>query len=181
MKKKVGLIIGSLRKASFNRKIAVAVKKIFPKNYEAEIIEIKDLPLYNQDIPLSDVPEYRRFISEAQSCDGFIFFTPEYNRSYTPAIKNAIDIASRVKEDPPFNGKAAAIVSASPGAMGGVNANLALRNTFIYLDTYIMQQPEAYISNVTERFDEDGDLKKDTKEYLENFVLAFIKHLERFA
>lgn len=174
---KIGLLVGSLRKASWNRKVAEATKKLFPEDVEVEFIEVGDLPLYNQDYEVEGFPEsYKRFWNEVEEADGYIFFTPEYNRSLAPALKNALDIGSRDPKGNPWGQKHAAIFSASPGGMGGLASNLALRQVFVYLDLIPIQQPEVYLANVNELFEGD-ELKEDTKEFLQTAVDALLKAL----
>lgn len=178
---RVGLIVGSLRKNSWNRKVAEAVKGLFGEGFEADFIEIGDVPLYNQDYDAGETPEsYRRMRREVREHDGFIFFTPEYNRSYAPAIKNAIDVVSRDPDGNPWAGKPVAVFSASPGRLGGMAANHALRQSFIYLDMIPMQQPEVYLSNVDSGF--DGDVPNErTLGLLKKAVDGFCRHAKRFS
>ena len=178
----IGLIVGSLRKESWNRKVAEKVKDMFPEGYEAEFIEIGDLPLYNEDFEKEkNEPEsYARFRNEVEEKDGYIFFTPEYNRLLSPAIKNAIDVASRPYGKSKWGTKPAAVASASVGSSGGMAANFSLRQNLIFVDLIPLQQPEVYLSAVHEKFDKEGELIKDTGDFLQGFVDAFVNHVERF-
>ena len=182
MTKKIGLIVGSLRKESWNRKVAEKVKAMFPEGYEAEFIEIGDLPLYNEDYEKEkNEPEsYGRFRKEVEEKDGYIFFTPEYNRLCAPAIKNAIDVGSRPYGKSKWGTKPAAVVSASVGSSGGMAANFSLRQNLIFVDLIPLQQPEVYLASVHELFDKEGALIKDTEDFLQGFVDAFVTHAERF-
>ncbi|MDD7363805.1 MAG: NAD(P)H-dependent oxidoreductase [Peptoniphilus sp.] len=182
MNKKIGLIVGSLRKGSWNRKVAKVVQGLFPEGYDAEFIEIGDLPLFNEDFERENrEPEsYGVFRKQIGEADGFIFFTPEYNRSLPPAIKNAVDVGSRPVGKNQWDGKPAAVVSASIGGFGGMEANFALRQNFIYTNMILLQQPEVYLSNVMNLFDDDGNMVQDTKDFLQKFVDAFVEHVERF-
>nr|WP_296155060.1 NAD(P)H-dependent oxidoreductase [uncultured Peptoniphilus sp.] len=180
--KKIGLIVGSLRKESWNRKVAQVIKAMFPEGYEANFIEIGDLPLYNEDFeaPGMEPASYAPFREKVEASDGFIFFTPEYNRSVPPAIKNAIDVASRPYGESKWDGKPAAVASASIGTSGGMEGNMALRQNFIFTNIIPLQQPEVYLANVADLFDEKGEMVEETKEFLQSFIDAFVQHVERF-
>lgn len=177
---KIGLIVGSLRKGSWNRKVAETVKGLFGEGIQADFIEIYDMPLYNQEFDEGTVPgSYERFREEIREHDGFIFFTPEYNRSYAPAIKNAMDVASRDPNGNPWAGKPVAVFSASVGRLGGMAANHALRQSFIYLDMIPMQQPEVYLSNIDGSFVDDR-VDERTLGLLKRAVEGFSRHAARF-
>lgn len=182
MTKKIGLIVGSLRKESWNRKVAEKVQAMFPAGYEAEFIEIDDLPLYNEDFEKekNEPQSYARFRKEVEEKDGYIFFTPEYNRLCAPAIKNAIDVASRPYGKSKWGTKPAAVASASVGTSGGMAANFSLRQNLIFVDLIPLQQPEVYLASVHELFDKEGALVKDTEAFLQSFVDAFVTHANRF-
>lgn len=172
---KIGLLVGSLRKESWNRKIAEVTKTLFPEDVDVDFIEVGDLPFYNEDYEEEGFPEvYDRFWKEVNEADGFIFFTPEYNRSFTPALKNALDVGSRWPKRNPWRHKPAAIFSASPGSLGGMAANLALRQVFVGLDILPLQQPTVFLSGVDQLFD-GGKLNEDTKAYLQKAVNALLK------
>ncbi len=172
---KIGIIVGSLRKESWNRKIAKEVEKSFPDHVEAEWIDISNLPFYNEDLD-GDHPhdQYQAVRAALKKCDAYLFFTPEYNRSYAPAIKNVIDVGSRDPQGNPWAKKPAAIFSASMGGFGGMAGNHALRQAFIYVDLILMQQPEVYLAHVDQLFDENGSLNKDTKAFLAGATQAFV-------
>ncbi|MDY4129011.1 NAD(P)H-dependent oxidoreductase [Peptostreptococcus porci] len=174
---KIGLIVGSLRKESWNKQVALTVKELFPDDVEANIIDISNVPLYNQDLDAEVPNENFRYIrEEVKKYDGFIFFTPEYNRSYTPAIKNIIDVVSRDPEGSGFKKKPATVFSASIGGYGAMAANLALRQAFVYVDLIPMQQPEVYLSRVQDLFDDDKIMVEDTRNFLKKCVLSFVEH-----
>ena len=182
MTNKIGFMVGSLRKDSWNKKVAEVVKCLFPEDFAITFLEIGDLPYYIEDYDQdsSRLPDsYRRFRKEAKEQDGYIFFTPEYNRQIPPALKNALDVGSRAKGT--FNGKPAAVVSASLGAQGGALANFAVRQTLVYLDLIPLQMPEVYLSSVQNYFNEDGSMKEYTKEFLQKFVDAYIAHFHKIA
>lgn len=176
---KVGLIVGSLRKESWNRKVAEVVKELFPAEVEANFINITNLPLYNQDLDGENVhEEYKKVREDIKKYDAYIFFTPEYNRSYAPAIKNVIDVGSRDPEGNPWAKKTAAVFSASMGGYGAMAGNHALRQSFIYVDLIPMQQPEIYLSKVQDLFDKNGQIIEKTKIFLEKTVKSFVEHVD---
>jgi chromate reductase len=159
---KIAILVGSLRKDSINRKVARSICALRGENLDCKIIEIGDLPLYNQDYDSApQQPEqYVRFRDEMRAADGVLFVTPEYNRSVPGVLKNAIDIGSRPYGQSVFDKKPAAIVTASPGAIGGFGANHHLRQSCVFLNMPVMAQPEAYLANVSEdNFDAEGSLK----------------------
>ena len=177
MSKKIGIIVGSLRKGSFTRSIANELKAQLPEGYESEFLEIAQLPLFDQDYEAEGAtPEsYVHFRKEVEACDAFIFATPEYNRSFPAAIKNALDVASRPYGSSKWNGKPAAVVSVSPGAIGGFGANHHLRQVLTFLNVQPVQQPEAYIGSVMSLLDENGKVKnEDTRALLKSVVTALV-------
>lgn len=176
---KIGLIVGSLRKESYNKKVAEVVKTLFPSDYDVEFIEVKDVPFYNEDDD-GDTPikAYTDIRDKVREKDGFIFFTPEYNRSYAPALKNVIDVASRDKRGNPWSKKVATVITASQGGLGGMAANHALRQVFVVMDIIPLQQPEAYLSNIQDYF-KDGEMVESTKNFLQKVVDAYVKLIEK--
>lgn len=172
---KIGLLVGSLRKGSFNRKIAETSKKIIDEGNEAEIIDISYLPFYNQDDDGANPrEEYTRIREELRKYDGYIFFTPEYNRSLAPVLKNVIDIGSRDPKGNLWDGKVAAVFSASMGSTGGAMGNHALRQSFVYINLITMNQPEVYIPAIHTLFDEEGNLIDGTRTFVEDSTRAFV-------
>lgn len=174
---KIGIIVGSLRKDSWTRKIALVLTKLAPPSLNMNFIEIASLPIYNQD-PDDEghpFPEWTQFRDNVKKYDGILFLTPEYNRSIPAPLKNAIDVGSRPYGQSVWSGKPCAVVSVSPGSIGGFGANHHLRQTFVFLDMPCMQQPETYISNVTKLFDDENNLQKDTQEFLRKFMTAYEK------
>ncbi len=172
---KIAILVGSLREGSINRKVAKSICAIRGDNLECEIVEIGNLPLYNQDSDANPPEEYVRFREKISAADGVLFCTPEYNRGVPGALKNAIDIGSRPYGQSVWDRKPAAIVSASPGAIGGFGANHQLRQACVFLNMPVMQQPEAYLGHVTdESFDPDGSLKEGPlKELITGLAHAF--------
>lgn len=157
---KIAIIVGSLRDGSINRKVARSMCALHDR-LDCEIVEIGDLPLYNPDLDGKEPPEsWTRFRDAVRGVEGVLFVTPEYNRSMPGALKNAIDVGSRPYGKSVFAKKPAAIVTVSPGAIGGFGANHALRQCAVFLDMPVMQQPEAYLGHVAEDvFGDDGLLK----------------------
>ena len=182
--KKIGVIVGSLRKESWNRKLALALIKLAPSTLQLQIVDIGKLPIYNQDPDDENHPpkEWTDFREEMKNFDAFLFVTPEYNRSIPAPLKNAIDVGSRPYGKSIWNGKPCAVISSSPGAMGGFGANHHLRQSFVFLDMPCMQQPEAYIKEIGTLFDKDSNIAKDeTKEFLKKFMEAFANWVNRLA
>jgi len=181
--KKVGILVGSLREASFSEKLAENVKDYFPEDYDIEIVEISHLPYYDQDFDSGDGNEpesYRDFRKKIKEKDIFIFITPEYNRSFPAVLKNALDVASRPKADNAWNNKAGGIISQSPGLLGGFGANHHLRQVLTAVNVSVVQQPEVYLSKVADLFDENGKITNEgTVEFLESFVNEVIKLSDR--
>lgn len=176
----VAVCIGSLRKASFSRKVANALIAQAPASLSCRIVEIGDLPLYNEDLD-GDPPEsWTRFRSEIANSDAILFVTPEYNRSMPGCLKNAVDVGSRPAGKNLFDGLPAAVVSVTPYKLGAFGANHALRQTFVFLNLLVMQQPEAYIGGVGELFDDSGALTShDTKIFFDRFLMAFDAWVQR--
>jgi len=171
---KVAVLVGSLRKASINRRLALALAELAPASLKLEIVEIGDLPLYNEDIDQDSPPEaYTRFREQLRGADALLFVTPEYNRSMPGALKNAIDVGSRPYGQSVFSGKPGAVLTASPGAIGGFGANHALRQCMVFLDVYMMQQPEAYLGGAGSFFEEAGMLGDGIRPFLQKFIDAY--------
>ena len=173
----IAILVGSLREGSINRKIARSMCAIRDDNLKCSMVGIGDLPLYNQDYDaLPEQPEaYVRFRDQIAAADGILFCTPEYNRGVPGVLKNAIDVGSRPWGKSVWNTKPAAIISASPGAIGGALANHQLRQACVFLNMPVMQQPEAYLGNVSDdSFDADGCLKEGgLKDVVEQLAHAF--------
>jgi chromate reductase, NAD(P)H dehydrogenase (quinone) len=160
MSYKIAIIVGSLRKDSLNRKVARSICALRGDNLDCSMIEIGDLPLYNQDLDTSPPEQWTRFRKQVASADGVLFCSPEYNRGIPGVLKNAIDVGSRPYGQSVFDKKPAAIVTASPGAIGGFGSNHQIRQACVFLNMPVMQQPEAYLGHVTDdSFDASGCLK----------------------
>lgn len=178
---KIGILVGSLRKESFSRKIAHNVTNLFPSNCTTELIEIGNLPLYSEEYDDNPPAEYSDFRSKVQSCDAILFVTPEYNRSIPGVLKNAIDVGSRPYGQSVWAGKPSAIISQSIGGLGGFGSNHHLRQVLTFLDMPALQQPEVYLGNSSALFDEKDQIKnQDTIKYLQSFVDAFLELIERY-
>ncbi len=176
----VAVFVGSLRKESFNRKMAKALIAIAPAPLKLEIVEIGQLPLYNQDDDANPAAATSAFKARVQKADALLFVTPEYNRGVPGVLKNAIDVASRPYGHSAWNGKPGAVVSVSPGAIGAFGANHHLRQSLVFLNVPAMQMPEAYVGNAAKLFDASGALSDDsTRDFLEKFLEAFARWIER--
>lgn len=174
MSKNIAVLVGSLRKDSYNLKVAKILAQLAPETLSLNIIQIGDLPLYNEDIDNDTPPEsYTRFRQQIATYQGVVFVTPEYNRSLPAVIKNAIDVGSRPYGKSVWSKKPAAIMSVSPGAIGGFGANHHLRQSLVFLDMPTLQQPEAYFGGVANAFDKDGNLTEQSKGFLKQFIDAY--------
>ena len=180
--RRVAVIVGSLRKESLNRKMALALAALAPPSLQFEIVEIGQLPLYNQDDdehPNAAVVAFRQRVAAA---DALLFVTPEYNRSVPGVLKNAIDIGSRPYGKSVWNGKPGAVVSVSPGAIGGFGANHHLRQSLVFLNVPMLNQPEAYIGHAGALFDASGALANDaTRDFLKQFLEAYAHWVQTHA
>ena len=178
--KKIAIVVGSLRQESFSRKIAKAMMNMAPGKLEMEIVEIRDLPLYNEDIDTaSPPPAFSAFRERIRAADGVLFVTPEYNRSVPGALKNAIDVGSRPYGKAAWSGKPCAIVSQSPGALGGFGANHHLRQMLPFLNMPAMPAPEAYLGGIASKFEGDALVDESLRGVLQSFVDSFAAWMER--
>ncbi|MGZ6220856.1 MAG: NADPH-dependent FMN reductase [Syntrophales bacterium] len=176
MTKNIAVFVGSLRKESFNRKMARVLTAVAPESLKLEIIEIGALPLYNQDYDDEGKPPlaWTEFRKHVKTFDGILFVTPEYNRSVPGVLKNALDVGSRPYGQSVWGGKPGAVISVSPGAIGGFGANHHLRQSLVFLDVPTMQQPEAYMGGAAQMFDTNGNItNENTREFLIKFMDAF--------
>ena len=175
----VCVLVGSLRKASFNRMLANALISLAPPSMNLEIVEIGQLPLYNQDLDTDPPAPWIAFRQRVKAADAVLFVTPEYNRSVPAALKNALDVGSRPYGSSVWDRKAGAVISSTPGAVGAFGANHHLRQSLVFLNVPIMQQPEAYVGRVDKLFDEHGQLTSDgTRKFLQDFMQAFANWVE---
>jgi chromate reductase len=173
---KIGVFVGSLRKESYNLKMAKALIAIAPETMSLEIVNIGDLPLYNEDLEASLPEAWRIFREQVSHFDGVLFVTPEYNRSVPAVLKNAVDVGSRPYGKNAWDGKPGAVVSVSPGKIGAFGANQHLRQALVFVNVPTLAQPEAYIGGAAELFDPAGNLIKDsTRDFLRKFLVALEK------
>jgi chromate reductase, NAD(P)H dehydrogenase (quinone) len=176
----VAVVVGSLRKESFSRKMAHALAAIAPPSLKLEIVEIGGLPLFNQDDEANPPPASAAFKARIQKASAVLFVTPEYNRSVPGVLKNAIDVASRPYGKSAWDGKPAAVMSISPGAIGAFGANHHLRQSLVFLNMPTLQQPEAYIGQAATLFDAGGKFAAEqTREFAAKFLSAFAAWIER--
>jgi chromate reductase, NAD(P)H dehydrogenase (quinone) len=170
----VAVMVGSLRKDSINRKVANALAELAPASLKLTIIEIGQLPIYNQDGDENPPAAWTQFRERIRSADAVLFVTPEHNRSVPAALKNAIDVGSRPYGKSAWSGKPGAVISASPGGIGGFGANHHLRQSLVFLNVPAMAQPEAYLGGADKLFDAHGKLANDaTRKFLQGFMQAF--------
>lgn len=175
--KRIAVLVGSLRRESYSRRLARALSAFFPLRCAVEQVEIGQLELYNQDYDDSGEPplSYREFREKIRQADAVLFVTPEYNRSLPGVLKNALDVGSRPSGQSVWSGKPAAVVSNSPGAIGGFGANHHLRQSLVFLNMPVVQQPEAYIRGVDGLLDEnDEPVRPETRAFLKNIVDALV-------
>lgn len=179
MSKKIAVLVGSLRKESFNRKIANKLIEMAPDSLEMEIVEIGELAHYNEDLDTETPPQpWIDFREKIKSVDGVLFVTPEYNRTISGVLKNALDVGSRPYGKSVWNGKPGAVASVTMSALGAFGANHTLRQSMVFLNVPMMQQPEAYIGNAPKLFTEDGELVSETKEFLQKYIDAYAQWVE---
>ncbi|SUD90837.1 NADPH-dependent FMN reductase [Psychrobacter phenylpyruvicus] len=183
--KKISILVGSLRQGSYARKIAKNVIPMFPKDYDVQIVEIGDLPLYNfdyDDPEMSDFPlpqAYTEFRETIKASDGVLFITPENNRSIPACLKNAVDIGSKPNADVAWTNKPNGIISHSVGKMGGYSSQKNLRLALSYFDMPSVGQPEVFLGNSPTYFDENGKLNAErTIDFLQSYINRFVKLVE---
>ena len=177
----IAVVVGSLRKDSFNRKLAGALEKLFPADFSFIQVPIDDLPLYNQDDDGNPSAQVTRLKDEIASAQGVLFFTPEYNRSVPGVLKNAIDHASRPYGKSSWNGKPAGIMGASVGPIGTAMAQQHLRNILAYLNMPTLGQPEAFIHNKDGLYDAAGNIGEASQKFLQGWVDAYVAWVKRHA
>lgn len=177
----IAVLVGSLRKESLSLKLAHGLRSLAPARLQLTLISLAQLPLYNEDLETSPPPQaWQSFRRSIKSVDGVLFITPEYNRSVPAVLKNAIDVGSAPHGQNVFAAKPAAIISLSPGKMGAFGANHHLRQSLVFLNMPTMQQPEAYISNSADLFDQSGEIcQENTRHYLQTVLEAFAEWVEK--
>jgi chromate reductase len=175
----IAVVVGSLRKDSFNRKLANAIVKLAPSDFSFKQVEIGDLPLYNQDDDANQAASVKRLKGEITASHGLLFVTPEYNRSMPGVLKNAIDNASRPYGQSAWAGKPAGVLGASVGAIGTAMAQQHLRNVLAYLNVPTLGQPEAFIHAKEGLFDENGNIGADSKKFLQNWMDQYVSWVKK--
>jgi len=177
--RRVLVVVGSLRRESFTRKVAEWMASAAPPVLRLEFTDIGGLPLYNQDLEGAAPDPWIRFREQVRAADAVLFATPEYNRSIPGALKNALDVGSRPYGESAWQGKPAAVMSVSPGALGAFGAHHHLRQALVFLDMPTLQQPEVYLGGVRDLLDEQGRVAKEpTQEFLRGFMRAFADWIE---
>lgn len=177
----IAVIVGSLRKDSFNRQLANAIVKLAPSEFSFKQLDIGDLPLYNQDDDASPAESVKRFKSEVKASQGLLFVTPEYNRSVPGVLKNAIDHASRPYGQSVWAGKPAGVLGVSVGAIGTALAQQHLRNILAYLDVPTLGQPEAFLQAKEGLIDSDGNIGQGSKEFLQGWMNRYAAWIKQHA
>ena len=176
----IAVIVGSLRKDSFNRKLANAIVKLAPPEFSFQQVQIDDLPPYNQDDDGNQAESVKRLKAELTASQGLLFVTPEYNRSIPGVLKNAIDNASRPYGQSAWAGKPAGVLGASVGAIGTALAQQHLRNILAYLDVPTLGQPEAFIHAKEGLFDEAGNLNESSKKFLQGWMDHYVAWVKKY-
>lgn len=166
----IAVIVGSLRKASFNRQLAQAIMKMAPEGVQFKEVAIADLPLYNQDADGQEVPVVQQFRETLRGLDGVLFVTPEYNRSISGALKNALDQGSRPYGHSAWEGKPAAVIGMSPGATGTGMAQQHLRNVLAFLNMPTLGQPEMFLQFKDDFFTAEGEIVERSRAHVQKFV-----------
>ncbi len=170
----VAVLVGSLRKDAYSRKIAHVLMGLAPQSLDCRIVELADLPLYTEDLDYAPPASWTRFRSEIQAADAVLIVTPEYNRSIPGGLKNAIDVGSRPPYHSVWDGLPTAVVSVSPYKLGGFGANHHIRQSLVFLNMPVMQQPEAYLPEVAGMLDERGALvSAESREFLTKVMSSF--------
>lgn len=175
----VAVLVGSLRKESINRKVAMTLATLAPPSLDLQVLEIGGLPLYNEDIDHTPPQAYTDFRQKLGAADAVLFVTPEYNRSVPAVLKNAIDVGSRPYGASSWAKKPGAVISVSPGAIGGFGANHHLRQSLVFLNVPCMQSPEAYVGNAGHLFDDTGKLAEGSRPFLQGFIDAYAHWVEQ--
>lgn len=173
-------LVGSLRRGSFTRRLVRALSTVAPAGLHLEIVSIGELPLYNQDLEEKPPQAWVEFRDRVRRAGAVVFATPEYNRSVPGVLKNALDVGSRPYGKSVWNGKPAAVISDSPGAIGAFGANHHLRQSLVYLNMPTLAQPEAYIGGIDKSVDESGQFtNEETRKFCANFMSEFERWIQR--
>ncbi len=177
----VAVVVGSLRRDSFNQKFATAIAKLAPPEFSFKQVRIDDLPLYNQDDDSSPAPQVKRLKEEIRSSQALLFVTPEYNRSMPGVLKNAIDHASRPYGQSVWGGKPAGVLGVSVGAIGTAVAQQHLRNSLAYLDVPTLGQPECFMQMKDGLFDAKGDIGPESRQFLQAWMDRYVAWVKQHA
>lgn len=177
---KIAALVGSLRKDSFNKKVAENLIRLAPENIEMEIVEIGQLPYYNEDLDNDNPPkEWVDFRETIKAFDAVFLFTPEYNRSISAVLKNALDVGSRPYGKSVWDGKPAAVASASLSPLAASIANHTLRQSLVFLNMPVMQQPEIYIGSAHKLFDENGNVVESSAAFFKQVIDAYAAWVQK--
>lgn len=177
----IAVVVGSLRRDSFNRQLAGALARLAPADFSFKQLSIGDLPHYNQDDDAAPAESVKRFKADIAASQGLLFVTPEYNRSIPGVLKNALDHASRPYGQSAWKGKPAGVIGVSPGAIGTALAQQHLRNVLAYLDVPTLGQPEAFIQAKEGLFDEAGNIGPGSLKFLQNWVDQYVAWVKKHA
>lgn len=180
--RKITVIVGSLRKEALSLRIAQALAKLAPASLKLDIVTLHDLSFFNQDLEANPPADWLRFRDTLKASDGIIIVTPEYNRGPSGVLKNAIDIASRPYGLSSFNGRPLGIIGSAPSPQGGVSAAKQLQTIMPGISGPIMQQPEMYLNNLGDAFDDKGELVKDSlRDLLVKYLAAWEEWVAKHA
>jgi chromate reductase len=171
---RIAVVVGSLRKDSFNRKLANAIVRLAPSEFSFKQVQIGDLPLYNQDDDANQAESVKRLKSEITASHGLLFVTPEYNRSMPGVLKNAIDSASRPYGQSAWTGKPAGVIGISVGTIGTALAQQHLRNVLPYLDVPTLGQPEVFLQAKDGLLDDDGNIGEGSRTFLQKWMDQYV-------
>ena len=177
----VAVVVGSLRRESFNQKLANAIVKLAPSDFSFTPVTIGDLPLYNQDDDANPSEQVKRLKKEITAAQGLLFVTPEYNRSIPGVLKNALDHASRPYGQNAWAGKPSGVLGVSVGAIGTAMAQQHLRNILAYLDVPTLAQPEAFIQAKEGLFDDTGNIGEGSKKFLQDWMDKYVVWIKKHA
>lgn len=177
----IAVIVGSLRRESFNKKLADAIIKLAPAEFSFEQVRIDDLPLYNQDDDANPAESVLRLKNEIKAADALLFVTPEYNRSMPGVLKNALDHGSRPYGTSAWGGKPGAILGISVGSTGTAMAQQHLRNVLSYLDIHLLAQPEVYLQTKEGLFDDTGNIGENSRKFLQGWMDAYVSWVKKHA
>ena len=177
----IAVIVGSLRRDSFNRKLADAIVRLAPAEFRFKQLRIADLPLYNQDDDANQAASVKLLKADLAASQGLLFVTAEYNRSIPGVLKNAIDHASRRYGQSAWAGKPAGVLGVSVGAIGTATAQQHLRNVLAYLDVPTMGQPEAFVQAKDGLFDPAGNIGADSMKFMQGWMDRYVAWLQAHA